>query len=653
MKRLIWTVLLAACTSAWSVDDLDGDGITVLEGDCDDLAADVSPAAVEVCDGVDNDCDGIVDGADADGAATWYADEDADGFGNPERSLVTCEAPAGFVQDAGDCDDASDAVSPGRDEICDDRDNDCNGTVDDDPIDGTTWYEDRDEDGFGAPGRPVAACDQPPFTTAVEDATDCDDDEPDAYPGSTVTEVPGDGIDQDCDGLDRCTDFTCDGLPDLVIGTYREDGDTETEVRVFPGSGDRTFATIAKERLPSDTVLDLAGHDFDEDGYVDLIWASGDTSGEGAVSLAFGGPDGLSAARRLSLVAHRPQKLAVVDLDLDGDLDLVVASSRMGAGGLRTTTSYVYVNDGAGAFTPTGLPTVGATDVKVADLDQDGWIDLVFCNERGDVPGQPFLATSTIYWSGTGGADFKPSRFTALPTASCSGIDLGDADGDGLMDIYLATARDADGSQASRSRIVLNDDARFSAPDVLLLPISAASSVDTGDLDGDGRDDAVFGYDGRVTEDWLGDASVFLTDSKTALTEPFALLPGEDPRHPSFGDYDGDGALDVLVPSFGDFYGSNQTTPTRTWRNDLAGSGALVPGPTLPTTGSWQVGVLDADGDGVSDLVTVNPGEGDAKGPQVSIWYGREGAFDEADRWTVRMGRVRTLPVMLGQWPAE
>ena len=63
--------------------------------------------------------------------------------------------------------------------------------------------------------------------------------------------------------------------------------------------------------------------------------------------------------------------------------------------------------------------------------------------------------------------------------------------------------------------------------------------------------------------------------------------------------------------------------------------------------------MMDADGDGVSDLVTVNPGEGDAKGPQVSIWYGREGAFDEADRWTVRMGRVRTLPVMLGQWPAE
>jgi len=116
--------------------DLDGDGFSVEEGDCDDTRADVNPDAVEVCDpaDVDEDCDGLADDADPDGAAgqsAVYVDDDGDGYGRFGTGTARCDEVPGTASEDGDCDDQDNTSFPGAPLRCDLADNDCDGAVTD------------------------------------------------------------------------------------------------------------------------------------------------------------------------------------------------------------------------------------------------------------------------------------------------------------------------------------------------------------------------------------------------------------------------------------------------------------------------------------------------------------------------------------------
>ena len=145
-------------------DDLDGDGWgdattatrtcepaggqVDVSGDCDDSDADISPDAVEVCGGADEDCDGDVDEDDAIDAESWYFDGDGDSWGDPASVRYACDQPVTWIARGADCDDTSDTVWPGADELCNRIDDDCDLDVDEpDAIDATTWYADTDEIG--------------------------------------------------------------------------------------------------------------------------------------------------------------------------------------------------------------------------------------------------------------------------------------------------------------------------------------------------------------------------------------------------------------------------------------------------------------------------------------------------------------------------
>ena len=133
------------CTDVWYTDT-DGDGYgdpataTVScdapedgvsgGGDCDDADPAVNPGATEVCNGVDDDCDGEIDESTASDASAYYTDADGDGYGDPATEAFACDPPTGSVTAGGDCDDADPAVNPDAPEICDAVDNDCDGVID-------------------------------------------------------------------------------------------------------------------------------------------------------------------------------------------------------------------------------------------------------------------------------------------------------------------------------------------------------------------------------------------------------------------------------------------------------------------------------------------------------------------------------------------
>lgn len=98
--------------------------------DCSDANSLIFPAAAEICDAVDNDCDALVDENIT--VSQFYQDIDQDGFGNKQSAIASCLQPVNYISDATDCDDTRSTVAPGITELCSDElDNDCDGNIDD------------------------------------------------------------------------------------------------------------------------------------------------------------------------------------------------------------------------------------------------------------------------------------------------------------------------------------------------------------------------------------------------------------------------------------------------------------------------------------------------------------------------------------------
>ena len=158
--------------------------------DCDDTRASINPGAAELCDGVDQNCNGQVD----EGAVpNWYQDSDGDGYGNAAVVVATCTAPSGYVASSTDCNDTNSGINPGAAELCDGIDQNCNTQIDEGAK--RPWFRDADNDGFGTSTNQVQACTAP--AGYVSNNTDCNDNNAQINPA--IPEVC-DGVDQNCNG---------------------------------------------------------------------------------------------------------------------------------------------------------------------------------------------------------------------------------------------------------------------------------------------------------------------------------------------------------------------------------------------------------------------------------------------------------------------
>ncbi len=594
----------ASSTIAFDVvnGDRDNDGyldVALGGDDCDDDSGGVHPGASEWCNGLDDDCDSLFDEEPEDGLP-WYADGDDDTYGDPADVFYACDAPAGRVADDTDCDDADADVFPGAPERCNHADEDCDGQDDDGASDAVTVYLDFDEDGHGA-GDAYAVCF--PSVDEVALGDDCDDGDPDVYPGAPeVCDTAN--TDEDCDDLAEDDDPDSTGKADAW---YDADGDN------------RGDPAVAGQRC--DLGADWADNDEDCDDTSSYAWTDRTEVCEDGLDYDC---DGTDANCRLSGTVD----LGAADATLEGDAYAAVgwlfaalgdvdgdgtddfAVSALLAGEIYLVRGSGLGDGLAGAWpTLSGTTTAGALGDAmwgVGDLDGDGVGDLL-----AGAPDDASGAGSAWLFSGGLAADVDTSAAFASTTGG-SGDQLGsttagpfDFDGDGAeKELVLGTA--------TGLRIVSSG---FSpvAEWTGESGTTAASLAMLSDVDGDGLADALYGdpdqsaaylvVGGTAGNLDLGADATAVFTGVSSSSEAGAGVAG-------LGDFDGDGlgdlaigapASDVAATDAGEvyvFFGAASFTDTGVDRADARITGISAG----DEAGRALTGLGDADGDGLHDL---------------------------------------------------
>ncbi|QDG53122.1 hypothetical protein FIV42_20965 [Persicimonas caeni] len=391
-----------------------------------------SNGGVEICDGLDNDCDGQVDGPDADGAQPFYRDADADGFGDPATEIVACSAPADYVANADDCDDSDASTNPDAPEVCDGTaDNNCDQTVDENcPCTNGETRECGTDEGICQTG--TQTCTNGQWDTECRNSTG---------PANETC----DGLDNDCDGqVDN--GFTDKGTSCTVGQGACES--TGTYVCSQDGSGTVCDAT---PNSPGTEICD--GIDNDCNGLTDDGFTNKGTSctvGQGACESTgtyVCSQDGSGTVCDATPNSPGTEVCDGVDNDCDGQIDNGFTnkgtSCTVGQGACENTGVYVCTQDGSGTECDAipGSPATTDTCGDGIDNNCDGQVDEgCYCNYNGNSDG--VCAQGTI---GPSGQCQRPADYE-VQEGSCDGLD-NDCDGeiDENLTRYMYPDADGDG----------------------------------------------------------------------------------------------------------------------------------------------------------------------------------------------------------------
>lgn len=543
--------------------------------DCDDTRAEISPSAQERCDGIDNDCDDLVDAADdslGGDTADWFTDADGDGHGSDDSVVIACTQPAGTVPTGGDCNDANPTIHPYRAEVCDGIDQNCDGVVDNDPIDSGAWYyPDSDGDTWGDADLGARACTPP--SGRINRGGDCDDTRATVNPGQA--EVCSDGLDNDCSG---------DGAGCLLLGDLLLTSDYDLRL---VGEGTFDYAGGAVALMP-----DVSG-----DGVVDIaVGASGDddgATGAGAVYIVRGTRTGaqnlaFADAKILGDVASDQAGKAVVgmgDVNGDGVGDMVIGAPFNDAAGTDRGAAYLVHGPITGTLDlgfDFALKMAGASNLDYAgravaaggDIDGDGVADIIVGARGSDLGGADSGAVYIVDSSRTvflrlSGADAVLVGEGAYDLAGDAVSGGSDLDGDGLNDVAVGARQSSSGGSGAGSAYLLYGplagsidlaDADLALVGEAANDAAGTSVALTGDLTGDGLPDLVVGATGNdAAGTGAGAAYVFAggtTGSRSLAAADAKLLgrvAGENLGGTvcAAGDTDGDGVADVVVGAEG------------------------------------------------------------------------------------------------------
>ena len=320
--------------------------------------------------------------------------------------------PEGYTADSSDCDDGNPATHPDADEICDEQDNDCNGSIDDNAIDAPTWYRDRDEDLYGdaedGDGSTIASC-MLPFGY-VENRDDCDDYRPEVHPDATEscftifddddglyrTRIIGDCDDEEAGANPAMAETCATEFDDNCDGDDNDLGAVGCTTLFYDWDGDGYGIAESECRCISEGVYtaELAGDCVDTDTDINPGTESCGLSGEITMDMAN------------AVVSNKDGKVEPAgDINGDGYGDLMVANrtfDRPTETGTLTDAGVVHIWYGPppaamDASLITGIESadasiVGAAGEKMGDFDDHSITERHFGALNGDGYGDVLLA---------------------------------------------------------------------------------------------------------------------------------------------------------------------------------------------------------------------------------------------------------------------
>ncbi len=328
--------------------------------------------------------------------------------------------------------------------------------------------------------------------------------------------------------------------------------------------------------------------DLDRDGHLDIVLVKGRHWPLTDIVLMGDGTGGFRAPRPLADVADRSYSGVLVDIDADGDLDIVISND-------RPDPNVVYLNDGQGVFTVGSSFGEGewpTRHVNVADVNNDGQPDIIVANRNGNRGGFNYVCMNR------GGGRFD-ADCTPFSSESSTTIAPADFNGDGLIDLAVPHR---DGGQ---SHIYLNaGGGTFLEPVPFGPPDAAIRAAEAVDLNGDGLLDL-------VAIDERAGPSIFFSRADRSF-EAARALGGSDatPYALRLADLNDDGHVDVIV-------GYVEARPIAFFNDGL---GAFTPVPFGDDQGvAYGFATGDMDGDGVTDIAMAR-----SDAPNV-LFFGRAG----------------------------
>jgi len=430
-------------------------------------------------------------------------------------------------------------------------------------------------------------------------------------------------------------DFNNDGRLDLAVANYSNGTWTEMDSFAFFGTKPRTselakHPTSARElfperlNLPTKSAQGVACADFNRDGFVDIVYAQSaghweyrrdrDQEYRSPSRIYWGAAGGFTPDQYLDLPAQGATAVAAADLNDDGWPEVVFANQS----GTENTEIPCYVYwGGAEGFSPkhrSELPANGANAVTLADVNNDQHPDIVIANGLGEV--------SVAYLNQNGG--FNPQDHVKFPTSAAKGCAVADFNQDGYADVFFSNHENHK-NRITDSFLYFGSDTGFKVEDRQPIGTIGAWGASAADLNGDGWVDLfVSNYQEHYSYEvpsfvYWNSPQGFDSSLRTPIYEHGAT--GN-----CLADFDGDGHLDILVCSF---IAGSRGDYDRNYVYLGDSKGQFSAGRRLELAGreSYEFAIADFDDDGMVDLASTNSGEVTRRDNETWIYWNENQTF--------------------------